>query len=251
MKTVYGPVPSWRFGRSLGVDPVCRTEKMCPFDCVYCQLGRTKEKTPERGEYVELGRVCGELEAAEKGTSDVITFSGTSEPTLNTEIGEMIGFAKKFGLPVVVLTNSSLLHLKEVREALCGADVVSAKLDAPNEELFQKINRPAEGITFESVLGGLERFREEFRGKFALQMMFVGANKGAAGEMAGLARRLEPDEVQLDTPLRPSPVPPLSKEEMEGVEERFEGLPFISVYREKKPDVAPLDLHETRARRPE
>jgi wyosine [tRNA(Phe)-imidazoG37] synthetase (radical SAM superfamily) len=251
MKTVYGPVPSWRFGRSLGVDPVCRAQKVCSFDCVYCQLGKTRDKTSERKEYVGPARVYEDLEAADKSTSDVITFSGTSEPTLNSGIGEMIVFAKKFGLPVVVLTNSSFLCLKEVRDALCKADVVSAKLDAPNERLFKEINKPAEGITFESVLGGLEKFRKEFKGKFALQMMFVEANNHSANEMAEIARRLNPDEIQLDTPLRPSAVPPLSEEEMDKVEESFKGLPFISVYKRKKPIVAPLNLHETRARRPE
>jgi wyosine [tRNA(Phe)-imidazoG37] synthetase (radical SAM superfamily) len=251
MKTIYGPVPSWRFGRSLGVDPVCRVEKICSFDCIYCQLGKTRSKTMERKEYVGCARVCRELEAADKSTSDVITFSGTSEPTLNLKIGEMIGFAKKFGLPVVVLTNSSLLHLREVREALGKADIVSAKLDAPNEKLFREINKPLEGIHFETILGGLKKFRKEFGGKFALQMMFVEANKGAAGEMAKLACELEPDEVQLDTPLRPSPVPPLSIEEMERIEGLFRGLPTISVYKKKKPNVVPLDIHETAARRPE
>ncbi len=251
MKTIYGPVPSWRFGRSLGVDPVCRMEKICSFDCVYCQLGKTKNKIMERKEYVECARVCRELEAADKSTSDVITFSGTSEPTLNLKIGEMIDFAKKFGLPVVVLTNSSFMHLREVRNALGKADIVSAKLDAPNEKLFQEINKPVKGIHFETILGGMKKFRKEFTGKFALQMMFIESNKGAAGEMAALACELEPDEVQLDTPLRPSPVPPLSAEEMEGVEEFFRGLPIISVYKKKKPKVVPFDIHETAARRPE
>lgn len=250
MKTVYGPVPSWRFGRSLGVDPICSKGKICSFDCTYCQLGRTQTKTMERKEYVSLSKVCEELEEADKSTTDVITFSGTGEPTLNTNLGEMISFAKKFGFPVVVLTNSSLLHLKEVRDALENADVVSAKLDASNEALFQKINQPAEGIHLDPVLGGIREFRKGFKGKLALQMMFVDANKKVAPEMAAIARELEPNEVQIDTPLRPSPVSPLSPEEMVQIEKSFRGLPFISVYREKKPLVTPLDTHETDMRRP-
>ena len=251
MNIIYGPVPSWRFGRSLGVDPICSREKICSFDCVYCQLGKTGTLTTERKEYVPYSQMCEQLESADKGTTDVITFSGTGEPTLNTSLGKMILFAKKFGFPVVVLTNSSFLHLPEVRAALLNADIVSAKLDVPSESLFREINRPAPGIHFDSVLEGLRAFRKEFGGKLALQMMFIDANKGAAPEMAELARSLEPDEVQLDTPLRPSPAPPLSPEEMGKIEKHFQGLPFISVYKKEKPSVLPLDAEETGMRRPE
>ncbi len=250
MKSIYGPVPSWRFGRSLGVDPICSMKKICSFDCVYCQLGKTKNKTIERKEYVECAKVCEELEGVDKSTTEVITFSGTGEPTLNQKLGDMIEFAKKFGFPVVILTNSSLLHLEEVRKALGRADIVSAKLDAPGERLFQKINKPIEGISFDNVLDGLRNFRKEFEGKLALQMMFIRDNQEAAGEMAELARELKPDEVQIDTPLRPSPAPPLSKEEVDQIEDSFKGLPFISVYKKRKPKVVPFDIHETAARRP-
>jgi wyosine [tRNA(Phe)-imidazoG37] synthetase (radical SAM superfamily) len=250
MKTIYGPVPSWRFGRSLGVDPICSREKICSFDCVYCQLGQTKNKTMERKEYVSLGQVVQELRETDKTTSDVITFSGTGEPTLNSRLGEMISSATRYGLPVVVLTNSSLMHLPQVREALCEADVVSAKLDAADEVTFNQINRPLKGITFDSAVDGLKTFRKEFKGKLALQMMFVSMNKASASEMAHLAREIGPDEIQLDTPLRRSAVPPLSPDEMAGIEAHFQGLPFIQVYSSKKPETVPFDIHETRIRRP-
>lgn len=251
MSIIYGPVPSWRFGRSLGVDAICSRKKICSFDCTYCQLGRTGDLTTERKEYVSYSKMCTALKEADKSTTDVITFSGTGEPTLNTKIGEMIKFAKKFGFPVVVLTNSSLLHLKEVRNALMNADLVSAKLDAPNKEIFQKINAPAPGVDFEQVLEGILKFRKEYDGKLALQMMFVEENKNFAKELAALAKQIGPDEVQLDTPLRPSSVAPLSKIEMDKIESAFAGIPFISVYHKKKPLVKPLDEGETELRRPE
>lgn len=251
MKPIYGPVPSWRFGRSLGVDPICRKGKVCSFDCTYCQLGRTRAKTTKREEYVDLQNVERELAAANKTTSEIITFSGTGEPTLNSRLGEMIISAKKYALPVAVLTNSSMLHLPEVRSALSKADIVSAKLDASEETTFQEINRPTDGITLESVLEGLVSFRKEFSGKLALQMMFIETNKESAGAMARLAREIGADEIQLDTPLRPSAVPPLSRQAMEGIGKHFAGMPFISVYKAKRPETAPLDAFETRQRRPE
>ena len=250
MKTIYGPVPSWRFGSSLGIDPICSGKKICSFGCIYCQLGETKIKTMERKPYIDFSRMKRELEAVNLEKVDVITFSGTGEPTLNSELGEMIVFAKKFGLPVVVLTNSSLLAEKKVRKELCFADIVAVKLDAPNEEVFQEVNKPIEGLHFEKVLEGIRKFRAEFRGKFTLQMMFVEQNKGFAKEMAKLARELKPDEVQLDTPLRHSAAPPLSISEMEEIEKEFAELPIISVYKSKKPSVVPLDKDETIKRRP-
>jgi wyosine [tRNA(Phe)-imidazoG37] synthetase (radical SAM superfamily) len=250
MKIIYGPVPSWRLGRSLGVDPICSRGKICSFDCIYCQLGRTKTKTMERKPYVNPAVMKRELEAAPKDNIDAITFSGTGEPTLNSELGDMICFARKFGIRVAVLTNSSLLADAGVRRGLCHADAVAAKLDAPDEGLFQKINNPAEGLRFQAIVDGIMAFRKEFRGKLMLQMMFVGLNKERAGEMARLAQELGPDEVQLDTPLRRSPVPPLSPEEMAVIERHFSGLPVVQVYKSRKPETVPFDIHETGLRRP-
>jgi len=167
------------------------------------------------------------------------------------ELGQMVSSAKKYGFPVVVLTNSSLLHFREVREALSSADIVSAKLDAPDQQTFVDVNKPMDGLTFDSILNGLVAFRKEFSGKLALQMMFIKANQKTAENMARLACRIQPDEIQLDTPLRPSSVLPLSESEMAEIEKHFGGLSAISVYKEKKPKVTPLDLRETRKRRPE
>jgi len=251
LNIIYGPVPSWRFGSSLGVDAICSRKKICSFDCTYCQLGKTGDLTTQRKEYVSYSKMKGALTAADKSTSDVITFSGTGEPTLNTKIGDMISFAKTFGLPVAVLTNSSLLCLDEVRNALLEADIVAAKLDAPNQEIFEKVNQPAPGVRFSQVLEGILAFRKAYSGKLALQMMFVAENKNSAPEMAKLARQINPEEVQLDTPIRPSAVPALSIREMEKIEHSFEGLPTISVYKKKSEYVSPIDEEETRLRRPE
>ena len=129
-------------------------------------------------------------------------------------------------------------------------DLVAAKVDAPNEALFQAINRPFVPYSLEEIVEGIRRFREGFTGRLALQMMFVEANKDHASEMAQLARELKPDEVQLNTPLRPSPVPPLSPEEMEVIEGAFEGLNVLNVYKAERPEVVPLEESETRRRRP-
>ncbi len=254
LKSVYGPVPSWRLGRSLGIDPICK-RKVCSFDCVYCQLGRTTEKTIERRTFVREERVEKDLKEIwekAKGKADVVTLSGTGEPELAKNLGELIGIAKQItGLKVVVLTNSSLMDRRSVRNDLAKADVVVAKLDAHNPELFERINRPHPSIKFEHMLEGMRRFRDEFEGKYALQMMFIDLNKAHAKAMRRLAEEIRADEIQIDTPLRPSPVKPLTREEIEKIKRVFEGMNYISVYDRGRPKVEAVDRRETLERRPE
>lgn len=253
MLSVYGPVPSWRLGRSLGIDVICG-EKTCTFDCIYCQLGRTKNKTKKLQRFVETAKIESELEKAlETAEADVITFSGSGEPTLAENLAEATETVRaKTDLPIAILTNSSLLYLESVRKSLSELDVVVAKLDAPNEEVFQKINKPVEGINFQQTLEGIKKMKKEFTGKkFCLQSMFVESNKRYAAEIASLAAEIEPDEVQIDTPIRKCPVKALPKKEIDEIKKGFSGLNVVSVYDAEKPVVKILDLVETKLRRPE
>jgi len=247
---VYGPVPSWRLGRSLGVDLLSAEGKTCSFDCIYCQLGRTTRPLAERAEFVSLDALARELQAAKSVPADYVTFSGTGEPTLASNLGEAIRVARTIlGLPVAVLTNSSLMAREDVRQDLGLADVVVAKLDAPSQRLFRRINRSVVDCRLQEVFRGISLFRAGYEGRLALQMMFVEANKGSAAEMAAIARQLSPDEVQINTPLRPCPVTPLTEEEIAAIREEFRGLPLVSVYEAVRPAVTPLDVSETLRRR--
>ncbi len=212
MKIVYGPIASWRLGRSLGVDLLCSPNKICSFDCNYCQIAKTEEITSERNVFVSLKQVEKELENALKQTTpDVITFSGMGEPTLANNMNETIDIIRDLtNLPIAILTNSSLLYDKIVQKTLQNLDIIVAKLDAPNEKLFQKISRPANDITFEKTIKGIKKMRQKFNGKFALQMMFMNENKNYAHEFVKLAQEIEPDEIQINTPLRPCNIKPLS-----------------------------------------
>jgi wyosine [tRNA(Phe)-imidazoG37] synthetase (radical SAM superfamily) len=258
MYPIYGPIPSWRLGSSLGVDLISKEEKMCSFNCIYCQLGETKNKTLEKEIFVETEKVEKNLrEILEKVNIDVITFSGTGEPTLARNLGEVIRKIKKISdLPLAILTNSSLFYRKEMREELKELDIIVAKLDAPNQEIFERINQPAEGINFEMIVKGLKEMRKEFFGKgkkFSLQIMFIEENKDYAEEMASLAREIKADEVQINTPLRPCNVKPLGKEELKKIKEKFSKVKAISVYEREReiPKVEKINKEEILKRRPE
>ncbi len=253
MKSIlYGPVSSWRLGRSLGVDIVSTRGKTCSFDCVYCQLGRTAHPLAERREFIVMAQLARELEAVRNIVVDYVTFSGIAEPTLASNLGQAIELVKSLlGLPVAVLTNSSLIPREDVRCELSQADVVVAKLDAPNEELFHQINRPKIKCTLGEIIQAIKLFRKEYQGRLALQMMFVEANQGCASEMARLAEELSPDEVQINTPLRPGAVSPLTPKDIAAIRQKFSGLKgVVTVYEASKLEVVPLNLEETLRRRP-
>jgi wyosine [tRNA(Phe)-imidazoG37] synthetase (radical SAM superfamily) len=251
MSIVYGPVPSWRLGRSLGVDLTPGDVKTCSFDCLYCQLGRTARPLAERAQFVSLEALAVELETARGVGVDYVTFSGMGEPTLAANLGDAIRLARAtLSLPVAVLTNSSLMTRTDVREDLACADVVVAKLDAPSQQLFARMNRPVVDVSLQDIVQAISLFRAEHEGKLALDMMFVRANKGLAAEMAALAGRLAPDEVQINTPLRPCAVAPLTPDELAAIRAEFVGLRVLTVYEATPPAVTPLDVGETLRRRP-
>ena len=254
MGIIYGPVPSWRLGMSLGIDLLGGGEKRCSFNCIYCQLGQTRRLETMRGSFVDLGMLKMDMNAVEgKASYNVVTFSGTGEPTLSRDLADANRMVKRIGrAPTAVLTNSSLFPDENVREDLAGFDIVVAKLDAPSQELFGRINRPAKGVELENVLRGLKKFREAFRGTFALQMMFMEQNLHHAEKLGKLAREILPDEVHLNTPLRPCGVSPLDRPELCRLLRHFGDLNVLMVYDfiGKVPEVEPLDTAETLLRRP-
>jgi len=204
---IYGPVPSRRLGRSLGIDLV--PLKTCTYDCVYCQLGRTTNKTIERKEYVAIEEVLAELEKKlSVGPSpDYITLAGSGEPTLNNGIGHLIHRIKNLtNIPVTVLTNGSLLWMSEVQEDLMMADVILPDLDAGDERLFQYVNRPHAGISFEQMVEGIAAFTRRFPGQVWLEVFLLGGITGIPAEVekiAAIAQRIQPERIQLNTVTRP------------------------------------------------
>ncbi len=205
---VFGPVPSRRLGMSLGVDLV--PKKVCSLDCVYCEVGKTTKLTTERKEYILLDKILGELTQYFENNPDpdYVTFSGSGEPTLNSHIGEVLGFIKnsKPTIPVAVLTNGTLFYDKQVRQEILGADVVLPSLDAATETVFKKMNRPANDLNFGEYINGLVEFRKEFSGKIWLEIFILPGYNDSDTELAELKKlitKIKPDSVQLNTLDRP------------------------------------------------
>ena len=205
VSSVYGPVKSWRVGWSLGIDLICENS-VCSFNCSYCQLGFIQDRTAVRREFIPIEKLKEDFRNSNWKKSDIITFSGSGEPTLALNLREAIRWIQDFsGKPVLVLTNGTLLEDPEVRKDLSGADRVYIKLDAANEKTLRMVNRPVEGITLAGIVSGAEKFRTEFKNYLGLQFMVLANSKVDLEDYARIARRISPDEIQVNTPTRPYP----------------------------------------------
>ncbi len=255
---VYGPVPSWRHGRSLGIDLILQ-DSICSFNCVYCQLGSIHQVIDQQGVFVSGSAVITELERVNWDAVDIATFSGSGEPTLALNLGEIVDHVRfTLGKPVLVLTNATWLHDEATRQRLRNASIVECKLDAATDETLRRFNRPAKGIGLERIIEGVKALRTDpdFAGRLTIQTMFMPANVREAEMIADLIAEIGPDEVQLNTPRRPYPrewyldargnhgdrespvetvsLATISEEEAERIERLIRersGVPIRSIYR--------------------
>ena len=224
MKNVFGPVPSRRLGRSLGVDPV--PLKTCDFNCVYCQLGRTWHLEKKRKAFFNVSDIVAEIATGLScsGSDDVdwITFVGSGETTLFSRLGSLIQYVKALtDVPVAVITNGSLLNDPHVRKELSVADAVLPSLDAGAEILFRRMNRPHRDLSFDRQVAGLIEFRQVFNGILWVEVMLVGNLNDSSSNLRNIAavlERVEPDGIHISVPTRPPAEPwvvPPTRESLE------------------------------------
>lgn len=226
---LYGPVPSRRLGRSLGIDLV--PHKICTYDCIYCQIGKTTQKTLVRQEYVPVIEIIEEVARflkEETSSIDYLSPSGSGEPTLHSKIRSVIeGIKEITSIPIAVITNGSLLYLEEVRQDLLYADVVLPSLDAVSSEAFLKMNRPGEGLSAERMVEGLVQFRKIYKGQIWLEILFCRGVNDSQSELSLMKEtigHINPDQIHLNTVVRPPSeiwATPLSQKEMEEIQTFF------------------------------
>jgi len=206
----YGPVPSRRLGRSLGINNI--PAKVCSYSCIYCQVGRTTQLEVDRRLFYDPEEIIQDvrLRAAKAERAgeriDYLTFVPDGEPTLDANLGKAISGLKPLNIPIGVITNSSLTWCEDVRADLEAADWVSFKIDAVTEAIWRRINRPHPALRLASVLDGLLKFAKRFTGKLVTETLLAsGLNDGAgcARATAGFLAELQPDVAYLAIPTRP------------------------------------------------
>jgi wyosine [tRNA(Phe)-imidazoG37] synthetase (radical SAM superfamily) len=209
MNHIFGPVPSRRLGRSLGIDVI--PAKTCSFDCIYCESGPTTHLSVKREGFEDPAEVLRQLDNffhLSPNGADVITFSSAGEPTLYLHLGELIAaIRRKYpSLPLIVLTNGSLLWDPAVRKDLLNASRVVPSLDAITPEIFNRINKPHPSLDPALILEGLRAFRRDYKGQLHLEIMLASGVNDSAGELAALvhaAEAIRPDKIELNTVVRP------------------------------------------------
>ena len=204
---VFGPVPSRRLGRSLGISPI--PQKTCNYSCIYCQLGRTNRMTNKRQEFFPLKDILAEFELYLKDQDkfDVVSIVGEGEPTLYSRLGELIqGIQARCSKPVAVITNGALLCDESVRADLMHADIVLPSLDSCNEAVWHRVDRPHGHLHYQECFDGLVKFSHEYKGQIYMELMLMnGINDDPASleEFRQALSKIRYDKVYINTPVRP------------------------------------------------
>jgi wyosine [tRNA(Phe)-imidazoG37] synthetase (radical SAM superfamily) len=240
---IFGPILSRRFGRSLGVNVV--PEKICSFDCVYCEVGKTRSKTVHRAAYVPAEKILAEFneqyhEAQQR--MDVITVTGYGEPTLNTEFGKVLRGIKEIARhPVIILTNASTIHIPQVAQTLKEFDMVVPSLDAVDEEKFNYVDKPHPSVDIKVIKEALIDFSHDYNGRLLIELLLVkGVNDGEEDlkAFAEYIKKVRYSQIHLMTVFRPpaySDVRRLSEDELA---EKYIYLSNLGVERAMIPGVS-------------
>lgn len=231
-KYLKGPVYSRRLGKSLGINII--TDKSCSFDCVYCEVGKTTNLTLKRKEYTPTDKIISELDdyLSQNPSLDYITFSSTGEPTLHSKIKNIIKFIKNNypNYKIALLTNSSLLWKKSVREDILEVDLIIPSLDAVSTKAFKKINKPEKSLIINKIIDGLLKLKNEFRGEIWLEIFIIPGINNNSQELkkfADLIKKIKPDKVQFNSLDRPGTekwVKKLSKKQKKEIKSYFLNL---------------------------
>jgi len=226
---VFGPVPSRRLGRSMGINNI--PPKLCTYSCVYCQLGRTRRMEVRRAPFYEPREILQETEEKIAKTREIglridyLTFVADGEPTLDVNLGREIEMLRPLGIKVAVITNGSLISLEDVRADLAKADWVSLKVDCTQEDLWRRINRPKRTLQLEAILDGMLEFARAFTGELVTETMLVrGVNDESdhLEKIAAFLVRLQPVTAYVSIPTRPPVEKWVETPDEEGVNEAYQ-----------------------------
>ena len=233
LKYVFGPVPSRRLGRSLGISPI--PQKTCNYSCIYCQLGRTNHMTNKRQEFFPLEDILAEFEQYLKDSDkfDVVSVVGEGEPTLYSRLGELIdGLKARTDKPVVVITNGALMGDEGVRADLMHADIVMPSLDSCDEKIWHRVDRPHGHLHYDEAYEGLVQFSHEYKGQLFMEIMLMDGINDDPESLQGFKKalsRIRYDKVYINTPVRPPVESDVSVSKPETIAAATELLDGISI----------------------
>lgn len=213
MSILFGPIPSRRLGRSLGINNI--PPKVCSYSCVYCQVGLTTHLSIERQEYYSPMLIYTDIKdrlyelKIKNEFVDYLSFVPDGEPTLDVNLAQTIQLLQDFGIKIAVFTNSSLIWKREVQDTLRLADYVSIKVDTTDELTWRKINRPSPKLNLNKILDGILEFKEKYSGKLVTETMLIDGINDNEDDLIKIAHfivKIEPEIAYITVPTRPTPI---------------------------------------------
>jgi wyosine [tRNA(Phe)-imidazoG37] synthetase (radical SAM superfamily) len=241
----FGPVPSRRLGRSLGINNI--PPKVCSYSCAYCQVGRTMQMEVKRRSFYRPEEIWQEVNGSvqrSKGLSeaiDYLTFVPDGEPTLDLNLGREIDMLRPLGIRIAVISNASMIWDDRVKEELSKADWVSLKVDAALEAGWRRINRPHRSLELETILQGIREFSGSYSGVLATETMLVknvNDSKESLELIADFLAEVQPAKAYISVPTRP----PAERWALSPSEERINQA--YQIFREKLEQVELLVGYE-------
>ncbi len=231
MKSVYGPLRSWRLGVAMGVDPICRQPKVCNYKCVYCRLGHGGIMVTERCRFVDERSVLEEArDLLKQNRVDAVEVRGTGEPFLAKNLAEIAkGLRELTDAPICVVTNGSMFCRPDVQSELDSFDIVVVKLDCADHQTFLAINRPHGSVNYDRMMDFMLRARRSHKGSFRVQVTAVRQNLGEMERIVNVCETFRPDVVYLNTPLR-STTSELSRKDLAEVAKLFSAFKVRTVF---------------------
>ena len=231
MKSVYGPLRSWRLGVAMGVDPICRQPKVCNYKCVYCRLGHGGIMVTERCRFVDEQSVLEEAQdLLKQNRVDAIEVRGTGEPFLAKNLAMIVkGLRDLTDVPICVVTNGSMFCRPDVQSELGSFDIVVVKLDCADRQSFLAINRPHGSINYDKMIDFMLRARRSHKGSFRVQVTAVRQNLGDMDRIVDMCETIRPDLVYLNTPLRGA-ASELTRKDLSEVAKLFSAFKLRTVF---------------------
>jgi wyosine [tRNA(Phe)-imidazoG37] synthetase (radical SAM superfamily) len=241
MSIIFGPIPSRRFGKSLGID-LSPNKKQCNFDCLYCEL-KPADVVSAYDDVVSVDLIMGELKKALEihNDIDIITVTANGEPTLYPYLGELVDEIDKIkeSKKTLILSNGSTVNDANIRYALSKFDSVKLSLDCATDKCLKKLDRPTKGINMSDITEGMLEFRKNFTKPLIIEILFVKNINDNIEEILKLNEfllKLKPARIDISTIDRPPAykVEALLYEEMMDISKLFDpSLPIYIAHRKK------------------
>ena len=248
---IFGPIPSRRFGMSLGID-LSPNSKQCNFDCLYCELDYAKTM-PKQIEVIDVQDIVTAVKNALQNHKniDVITFTANGEPSLYPHLSELIDEIDKIkgDSKTLILSNGANIYDPDIQQTLCKIDIVKLSLDCVSQKCFKKLDRVDDSVDCSKIVSGMVNFRDMHKKQLILETLFVKTlndNDDEIEKLKSAYYEIKPNRIDIGTIDRPPAyaVKPVTHDTLLNIANRLENLPVTIAHKNKVLNKQKFELNE-------